>query len=63
MTIETGNAGPPARMRGLATKIQRQPFAPFQLNLSVQLLGVAGGTRAARAFALFESRIGDLRTC
>jgi hypothetical protein len=52
MTIETGNTGPPARMRGLATKIQRQPFAPFQLNLSVQLLRVARrDARSARAFA------------
>jgi hypothetical protein len=38
-----GNAWPSARMRGLATKIQRQPFASFPRFFRFNDL-IAGGT-------------------
>jgi len=38
---QAGHGGSPARSCALATKIQRQPFAPFQLVLSVH--PIAGG--------------------
>jgi hypothetical protein len=67
MTKGAGHAGSPARMRGLATQIQRQPFAPFQPVFQFDD-SVAGGTPATAPMrksllAHFESRIGDLRTC
>jgi hypothetical protein len=58
MTIRTGNAWPPARMRGLATKIQRQPFAPWQRIFSFgSTILVAGETRARLAPSNLELAI------
>jgi hypothetical protein len=60
MTAREGNAGPSARMRGLATKTERQPFAPFRRIFQLQ---PSGSRRDALAPHAFESRIGDLTTC
>jgi hypothetical protein len=43
-------AAPSARKRGLATRIQWQPFAPFQPGLSASFDLFGGGTSSPRAF-------------
>src|ERR1700730_1604765 len=60
MTDHQGNAGPSARMCGLATKTERLPFAPLQRIFQLQ---PSGRDRTPSPRAHSNPGIGDVRTC